>query len=68
MNNGFDYVYGMRNRGFSLGCQPMDGLLTRQDDPSGKYFDLLIYDRKLTEHECLAYELDCVGKMLLERR
>ena len=64
--DGYDYVYGMRNRGYSVGCQPMDGLLTRYDDPSGKYFDLLIYERKLTMDECLAYELDYVDKCLLK--
>lgn len=25
------YVYGMRLRGFSLGCQPMNGLRDRRD-------------------------------------
>ena len=51
----FDHVYGMRNRGFSIGCQPMDGLLVRQDDPSGKYYDLLVYERKLSSDECIMY-------------
>ena len=52
------YVYGMRLRGFSIGCQPMDGLIERRDDPTGRYHDLLVYDRPLTPKELEDYELD----------
>lgn len=52
------YFYGMRLRGFSPGCQPMEGLVGRIDDVSGKYHDILIYDRKLTDKEVRDYELD----------
>lgn len=52
------YVYGMRLRGFSPGCQPMNGLVERQDDITGRYHDLIVYDRKLTEKELRDYELD----------
>lgn len=54
------YVYGMRLRGFSIGCQPMDGLKDNREDETGRYYDLLVYDRKLTEEELRAYELDFV--------
>ena len=54
------YLYGMRLRGFSIGCQPMDGLIERYDDNSGKYHDILAYDRPLTEDEITAYELDFI--------
>lgn len=54
------FKYGMRLRGFSIGCQPMDGLLERQDDPSGRYYDILVYDRKLTDKELSDYELDYI--------
>ena len=54
------FVYGMRLRGFSPGCQPMEGLLSREDDTTGKYYDLIVYDRKLTERELSEYELDYV--------
>lgn len=54
------YVYGMRLRGFSIGCQPMEGLQERRDDITGKYYDLLVYDRKLSEDELRAYELDFI--------
>lgn len=53
-----NYYYGMRLRGFSIGCQPMNGLVRRVDDNTGKYYDILIYNRRLTEKEESAYELD----------
>ncbi len=52
------YKYGMRLRGFSIGCQPMDGLVERQDDTTGRYYDILVYDRELSDVELEAYELD----------
>lgn len=52
------YRYGMRLRGFSLGCQPMNGLQEREDDPTGEYHDILVYDRRLTDREMSDYELD----------
>ena len=53
------YLYGMRNRGFSIGCQPMDGLIKRRDDYiKGRYHDILVYGRKLTQKELDDYELD----------
>ena len=58
MNN--EYRYGMRLRGFSPMCQPMNGLLRREDDTTGKYHDILVYSRKLTEKELRDYELDAL--------
>ena len=52
------YKYGMRLRPFSIGCQPKDGFVEREDDPTGKYWDVIIYDRPLTEKELENYELD----------
>lgn len=52
------YKYGMRLRGFSLGCQPKDGFIVREDDPSGRYYDILVYERPLTMEEIMNYELD----------
>lgn len=57
-----EYRYGMRLRGFSPGCQPMQGLVERVDDPTGRYHDVLIYDRELTEQEVRNYELDKLNK------
>ena len=53
-----EFRYGMRLRGFSLGCQPMKGFICRDDDTTGKYHDILVYDRQLTEQEVYAYDLD----------
>lgn len=50
--------YGMRLRGFCLGCQPMSGFVRREDDPTRKYYDIIVYDRKLTKDELYEYELD----------
>ena len=52
------WCYGMRLRGFSIGCQPMDGFREQMDDPTGKYHDLLVYERPLTDAELKNYELD----------
>lgn len=57
------YLYGMRYRGFSIGCQPMTGLIKREDDKSGKYYDLLLYDRKLTTKELNDFELEYIKEI-----
>ena len=57
-----EYFYGMRLRGFSIGCQPMEGLKGRIDDETGRYHDVLVYDRELTEEECINYELDFIER------
>lgn len=57
------YEYGMRLRGFSPFCQPMNGLIERKDDLSGRYYDILIYNRKLTESELSEYELDFIRQL-----
>lgn len=56
------YKYGMRCRGFSIGCQPKKGLIERLDDPSGRYYDILAYDRQLTQRELEDYELDFINE------
>lgn len=55
------YKYGMRLRGFSLGCQPMQGFIERVDDKNGRYYDLLLYNRELSQEEIKNYELDYLG-------
>ena len=70
MDNGYDilvygrpiYKYGMRIRGFSIGSQPEDGLMYRQDDKSGKYHDIIVYNRALSEQETKNYSLDFLEK------
>ena len=59
MNDGnIYYYYGMRLRGFSIGCQPKEGFVERMDDPKGEYWDILKYSRKLSDFEKEAYSLD----------
>lgn len=57
------YRYGMRLRGFSIGCQPMIGLVRREDDLTDRYHDVLVYDRQLTDQELEDYELDYLGEV-----
>ena len=52
------YFYGMRLRGYSIGCQPMNGLMMVMDDENGHYHNILVYMRKLTDQEMWDYELD----------
>lgn len=54
------FYYGMRQRGYSPGCQPMEGLLERQDDPRGRYWDVLKYNRRLSHKEERFYDLDFI--------
>jgi hypothetical protein len=57
------YAYGMRARGFSLGAQPKEGFVERIEDDSETYYDLIIYDRHLSENEIKNYELVYLGIM-----
>lgn len=52
-----EYFYGMRLRGFSIGAQPKNGFIRREDSFIDIYHDILVYDRKLTEKELADYEL-----------
>ena len=55
------YIYGMRLRGFSPGCQPLYGLIQIEDDPAGRYYNLLTYNRPMTADEIENFELELVG-------
>lgn len=55
------YKYGMRARGFSIGCQSGKGLQCMEYDKTGKYYSVIAYDRLLTEKEISDYELDYIG-------
>lgn len=55
-----EYRYGMRLRGYAPMCQPKEGLLLVGDDPSGKYWNILWYNRQLTDKELMDYELDLI--------
>ncbi len=53
-----EYRYGMRLRGYSIGTQPKEGLLRREDSSDDRYYDILVYGRPLTQEELRNYELD----------
>lgn len=52
-----EYRYGMRLRGYSPGAQP-DGAQKRYDDPTGRYHDIIVYNRRLSDSEIREYDLD----------
>ena len=54
-----EYKYGMRLRGYSPGAQPK-GVLRREDDTTGKYHDIIVYDRPLSAEEISNYDLDTI--------
>ena len=60
------YLYGMRLRGFSPGCQPKTGLIKRLDDITGKYWDIIVYDHKLSNSEVNSFELDYLGEEAID--
>lgn len=60
------YMYGMRLRGASPGAQPKEGLYEILDGDR-KYWDYLVYDRKLTEKELENYDLDYIEEVRYER-
>ena len=60
------YVYGMRANGFVPKCQPLDGLIEAVEDTSESFYDVLIYDRELSEFEVKCYELVYLGEVWRE--
>jgi hypothetical protein len=56
-----EYYYGMRLRGFSPGCQPMEGFIRCEDDWAGRYWNILVYDRELSADDCRHYDLDFIA-------
>ena len=56
------YWYGMKLRGYSIGCQPMNGLVSVRDVIGDVYYNVLIYERKLTNQEVYQYDLEYLGE------
>ena len=54
------FLYGMKLRGFSIGCQPRDGFLERRDDIRCMYWDILAYSHKLSDSELKNYDLNYI--------
>ena len=55
------YKYGMKLRGFSLGCQPLGSLDSVEDDPTGRYYDILTYTKRLEPEVMDKYDLVMIG-------
>lgn len=55
------FKYGMRLRGFSPGAQPKEGWLDAEVDPLDEYWNVIVYNRPLTEKEIKEYDLDYLG-------
>lgn len=57
------YVYGMRLRPFGIGCQPKKGFVEHREVTSEWkwYWDLIVYDRELTDEERFVYSLDLLA-------
>lgn len=55
------YVYGMRLRGFSIGCQPKEGFVERRDSPAENFYDVIVYSRLLSQQELEDYDLTFIG-------
>ena len=51
------YYYGMKSRGFAPGCQPMDGFIERLDSDSDEFYDIIVYEKPLTEDDEMHYTL-----------
>lgn len=60
------YYYGMRLRGFSVGCQPMKGFIRRED--SSEFWDVIVYDRELTAEEIRHFSLTPLHKDICDRK
>lgn len=56
------YKYGMKLRGYSVACQPMKGLTDVKEDNTGRYYNILTYDRQLELREMRLYGLVFIGK------
>lgn len=56
------YFYGMRNRGYSIGCQP-GNVYARLDSETPEYHDILAYTSELCDYDLYVYELDYLFKL-----
>lgn len=55
------YHYGMRLRPFGIGCQPKEGFVERRDDSSNLFWDIIVYNRELSNKEVDDYDLKFIG-------
>lgn len=54
------YVYGMRLRPYSIGCQPKGVIEVR--DGTDRYHNIIVYASKLPLKDELHYDLDYIGQ------
>lgn len=59
----YEYHYGMRLRGCSIGTQPKEGFLYRKDSDDRRYYDIIAYNRELTRKEREEYSLEPVDEL-----
>ncbi len=64
------FIYGMRCRPFSIGTFPKEGFICAWShemladlDFNYRHYDVLAYNRKLTDEELYEYELDYIGRL-----
>lgn len=55
------FYYGMRQRGCAPGCQPKEGFVEQIADPSGRYYDIIYYSKKLSFRDERYYDLVFLG-------
>lgn len=58
------WLYGMRLRPYSIGCQPKGVIEVR--DGGKRYWNIIAYKNKLPLKDELYYDLDCLGEETLE--
>ena len=63
------FIYGLRCRPFSIGTFPKEGFIRAGSemltdlDCKDRYYDVLVYNRKLTDEELYEYKLDYIGRL-----
>lgn len=58
------YKYGMKERGYSIGCQP-SGVIDCENfsNKSNGYWSYIYYKEKLNDEQVRRYELDYLGEV-----
>ena len=55
------YMYGMKERGFGMGCQPK-GFVKWEDSDCDGYYSYVYYDEPLTEEQMEQYEMELISE------
>ena len=62
------HKYGMKERGFGVGCQPKGFVKWEDASQSPTYYSYVWYDEPLTEEQLEQYEMDELDDRTLEER